>query len=77
MEGIGVVGGGGSDANVDGEELQEFEKDRIFASTQGPRENCARAETIGFETVIFIVKCLCFNVTTAIFLIHICYGRPL
>lgn len=45
MEGIGVVGGGGSDA--DGEELQ---KDRIFASAQGPRKNCAQAGTIGFET---------------------------
>jgi len=38
MEGIGVVGGGGSD--VDGEELQTFEKDRIFASAQGPRKIC-------------------------------------
>ena len=42
MEGIGVVRGS--------EELQAFEKDRIFASAQGPRKNCARAGTIGYET---------------------------
>ena len=48
MEGIGVIGGDGSD--TDGEELQAFEQDRIFASTQGPRKNCARTGTIGFET---------------------------
>lgn len=79
MEEIGIVGGSGSDADADadGEELQEFEiGSSLRRRDQGRTVHGLKLLDLS-PMLIFIGKCLCFDETTDIFLIHICYGRPL
>ena len=79
MEEIDVVGGSGSDADADADkELQEFERigSSLRRRDQGRTVHGPKLLDLS-PMLIFIGKCLCFDETRAIFLIHICYGRPL